>query len=329
MFGLLAGGLFVTATVGWRPVIGPRARPLASRTFARTPERLSRGRYLVQSVDACLACHSPRDWTQHDAPIVAGYEAAGQDLAAWTDLPGHISAPNLTPDVDTGAGSWSDDALARAIREGIGHDGRALFPLMPFDEFRHMSDEDVASVVVYLRSLPPVRNALAPSRVDFPIKYLIRAQPRPILQAVREPDRSSAIARGEYLTRIGICQHCHTPRDRGQARNDLPFAGGFTVQGPWGRVASANLTPDPSGIPYYDETLFLDVIRTGRVKARTLNQVMPWHVFRHMSDTDLKDIFAYLRTLGPVRHHVDNALPPTYCAICKGAHGAGDQNRAL
>lgn len=322
----IAVAVVITATVGWRPLIGPRARALSNRRFARTPERLSRGRYLVQSVDACLVCHSPHDWTRHDAPIVPGLEGAGQDLVAWTDLPGHLTAPNLTPDIETGAGSWSDDALARSIREGIGHDGRALFPLMPFDLFRHMSDEDVASVVVFLRSLSPVRNPLPPSRVQFPLKYLIRAMPQPIETTVAPPDRSTAISRGAYLTKLGACEHCHTPRDRGNPRTELSFAGGFVVAGPWGRVAAANLTPDPSGIPYYDETLFLEVIRTGRVKARTLNQVMPWHVFRHMTDADLADVFAFLRTLAPVRHHVDNALPPTYCAICKNSHGAGDQN---
>ena len=322
----MAGSVFITATVGWRPLIGPRARALSSRTFARTPERLSRGRYLVQSVDGCLVCHSPRDWRQHDAPIVAGHEGAGQDLAAWADLPGHIIAPNLTPDMETGAGSWSDDALARAIREGIGHDGRALFPLMPFEQFRHMSDEDVASVVVFLRSLSPVRNPMLPSRIQFPVKYLIRTLPQPILDPVTSPDRSSAISRGAYLTKLGVCEHCHTPRERGAPRADLSFAGGFVLEGPWGRVAAANLTPDPSGIPYYDESLFLEVLRTGRVKARTLNQVMPWHMFRRMTDSDLTDMFTYIRTLAPVRHHVDNALPPTYCAICKNTHGAGDLN---
>ena len=69
-------------------------------------------------------------------------------------------APNLTPDPETGAGSWTDDQLARAMREGVGHDGRALFPIMPYQHYRNMSDEDLASVVVYLRSLPPVHNQL-------------------------------------------------------------------------------------------------------------------------------------------------------------------------
>ena len=88
-----------------------------------------------------------------DAPLIPGTEGGGQwmDMA---DLPGHVVAPNISPDPEAGAGTWTDDQLARAIREGIGHDGRALFPMMPYEDFRQMSDEDVASIVVYLRSLP-------------------------------------------------------------------------------------------------------------------------------------------------------------------------------
>ena len=79
---------------------------------------------------------------------------------------GHLVAPNLTPDPETGAGKWTDDMLARSIREGIGHDGRALFSLMPYHLFRHLPDEDVASIVVYLRSLPPAKNPLPKTQLD-------------------------------------------------------------------------------------------------------------------------------------------------------------------
>jgi hypothetical protein len=91
----------------------------------------------------------------------------------FNNLPGRIVASNITPDPETGAGNWTDDQLARAIREGIGHDGRALFPMMPYENLRHMSDEDLASLVVYIRSLPAVRHELPASEIVFPVKYLI------------------------------------------------------------------------------------------------------------------------------------------------------------
>src|ERR1700723_2486912 len=123
----------VTATIGWRPFLGPRSRPLTSRVFERTPARWSRGKYLVENQAACFDCHSPHDWTKRDAPVPPGMEGAGQDFSMLQGLPGHVVAPNITPDPETGSGTWSDDALARAIREGIGHDGRTLFPLMPYE----------------------------------------------------------------------------------------------------------------------------------------------------------------------------------------------------
>jgi mono/diheme cytochrome c family protein len=318
----------ITLTIGWRPFLGPRTRELTDRKFERTPERMARGKYLVEGVSPCMGCHSPHDWTKHDAPVLAGMIGAGQDMSVFDKgLPGHIVAPNLTPDPETGAGNWSDDMLARAIREGIGHDGRTLFPMMPYGNFRAYSDEDLASIVVYLRSLAPVRNPLHKTEIIFPVKYLIRGVPQPITAPVSPPDLSTTLKRGAFLIKVASCADCHTPQIQGQVVPGMDYAGGFVLDGPWGYVAAANLTPDPTGIPYYDETLFLQTMRTGYVKARELKQVMPWQGYRNMTDEDLKAIFAYLKTVKPVRHRVDNSEPPTMCPLCKVAHGAGDQNK--
>lgn len=332
----ILGGLFlalivvavigITLTIGWRPFIGPRARSLTNRTFTPTPERLARGRYLAENVASCMLCHSPHDWTKRDMPIPAGMEGAGEEFPL-AGLPGRIVAPNLTSDPETGAGLWSDDQLARAIREGIGHDGRTLFPIMPYLHFCSMSDEDLASVIVFLRSLKPVHNPLPTTQIVFPVNYLIRGIPRPLMAAVPPPDVSMPVMRGAYLVNIAACTDCHTPQDRhGMPLPGMDFAGGQVLEGPWGRVASANITPAPSGIPYYDESLFKQVMRTGYVKARKLSPIMPWSDFRGMTDDDLDAIFAYLQTLKPVAHRVDNTEPPTYCPLCKSVHGAGSQN---
>jgi len=317
----------ITLTIGWRPIIGPRARPLTNRVFERTPERWARGKYIVESEAACADCHSPHDWSKHDAPIPPGMEGAGRDFTELKGLPGAVFAPNITPDLETGSGTWSDDALARAIREGIGHDGRALFPLMPYQNYQQLPDEDVASVVVYLRSLPPVRNRVPKTSIIFPVKYLMRSAPQPIVNPVPAPDVSDPVKRGAFVLTIAGCRDCHTPMDRGDPIPSLDMAGGQIFEGPWGRVTSANLTPDPSGIPYYDEILFLQAIRTGYVRARPLNQIMPWRHYRGMTDEDLKAIFAYLKTLKPIHHVVDNAEPPTMCVLCNAAHGGGDKNQ--
>ncbi len=138
-----------------------------------------------------------------------------------------------------------------------------------------------------------------------------------------EPDSSPA-RYGAYLAEMGQCSECHTPRNRMLQPIPGMEMGGGTPIGK--EVVSANLTPDASGIPYYDEPLFLGVIRTGYVGARKLKPVMPWWLHRNMTDDDLKSLFAYLRTLKPVKHRVDNTEPPTQCKLCGKKHGFGDHN---
>lgn len=324
ILGVLAAAA-ITFTIGWRPFIGPRARALTSRKFESTPERLAQGEHAVKT-RACFACHSQHNWGADGLSVIAGTEGSG-DVMPYLDLPGHIVAPNITPDPETGAGNWTDDQLARAIREGVGHDGRALFPMMPYQFFQKMSDEDLASIVVYLRSIPPVKHALPKTEIIFPVKYLVRAVPQPVTEPVSAPDPSDRLKWGEYLVTMSWCMECHTAQNQGQTPKGMEFAGGFVFERPGAHsLASANITPDPSGISYYDEALFIQTIRTGKVGARALNPLMPYSYYQRYSDDDLKAIFAYLRTLKPVRHRVDNNLPPTQCRLCGLKHGAGDQN---
>jgi mono/diheme cytochrome c family protein len=316
----------ITLTIGWRPFIGPKARPLTTRKFEVTPQRLERGKYLFISLAGCSGCHSPHDWKARGAPIDEAKLGSGE-VMPLDGLPGTIVAPNLTPDPETGSGDWTDDQIARAIREGIGHDGRTLFPMMPYDHFRKMSDEDLASIVVYIRSLPAVHNPLPKSAIIFPVKYLIRSVPEPVTAPVAGPDPNNPLAVGAYLVNMADCAFCHTATDsHGQPLPGHNFDGGQVFSGPFGKVASANITPDATGISYYDEALFLQAMKTGYVKARPLNQLMPYGEFKNATDSDLKAIFAYLHTLKPLKHYVDNSEPPTYCKICRQMHGGGDRN---
>ena len=330
LYALLAVGTIavagITATVGWRPFLGPSVRPLTDRRFEPTPARLERGRYLANGSVPCAMCHSELHLTDAGLQPVEGKNLAGRNWAP--DGVPFITAPNITPDPETGVGRWSDDALARAIREGVGLDGHTLFPIMPYEKFRSMTDEDLASIVVYLRSQPPVRNPLPRSAVPFPVNRLINAVPRPITAPVTA-DLSSVEKRGEYLVTIGVCADCHTPMDdRGARVPGMDFAGGskFMFEKVPG-VYSANITPSPDGIPYYNEDLFIEVIRTGRVRDRKLSPMMPTSFYRNMTDDDLKAIFAFLKTLKPVDHYVDNTLAPTKCARCGLEHGGGEKNK--
>ena len=305
--------------------VGYSSRKAATRPrkFELTAARLERGRYLVESTAHCFQCHSEVDWEKPGGQPKAGKKGGGMEFGKY-GMP-WLVAPNITPDVESGAGSWTDEQLARAIREGIGHDGRRLFPIMPYKSFREMSDEDLASVIVYLRSIEPVRNVLPKTNMAEPLQQTLLPH-QPITEPVLAPDMSNPIARGKYLVALASCSSCHTPIKDGVPMTELAFAGGASFKGPWGDVSSANITPDPSGISYYDEALFIDTLRTGHVGARKLSSIMPWGYLRTMTDDDLKAIFAYLRTLPPVKHRVDNTEVPTACTVCGRKHGYGQLN---
>jgi mono/diheme cytochrome c family protein len=316
--------LGITFTIGWRPIIGAKKRALTDRKFEVTSARLERGRYLVNSVNGCFGCHTDQDWSKPGAPPAAGREGSGH---IWADqgLP-WLVAPNITPDKETGVGNWSDDALARAIREGIGHDGRTLFPIMPYPHYRLMSDEDLASVIVYIRSVPPVRNQLPVTKMPFSLNFVMNSMPQPINATVPPPDQSSDVARGSYLVSMASCTDCHTPQEKGQPIPGMEFAGGFLIHEPKGDVVSTNITPAPSGIGYYNEATFIQALRMGKVGARPLHASMPWYFFGKMTDYDLSAMYAFLKTVKPVRHQIDNFEPPTYCRLCKQRHGFGATN---
>lgn len=313
--------------LGVRPFIGPKVRPLTDRRFEPSPARLERGKYLVTSgVAPCTVCHSPMDTSGGGLQIPPGRELTGRNWAP--DGAPFVTAQNLTPDPETGIGNLSDDQLARAIREGISHDGRTLFPIMPYRNFSAMPDEDLAAVIVYLRSLTPVRNPLAPSAVPFPLNRLMNGLPQPI-DAPVTADLSTPDKRGAHIVRIASCGECHSPRDsRGNQPEGMEFSGGTPM--PFeGRktIFAANITPGVNGIPYYTEDLFVEVMRTGKVKARELDPMMPTTFYRNMTDQDLKDVFAYLKTLKPVDHYVDNTKPATQCERCNLVHGGGERNK--
>jgi hypothetical protein len=287
----------------------------------RTPARLSRGKYLANAVAICFHCHSERDWTTPPG----GLPAAGRLGGGRVLHPGfRLTFPNITPDRETGAGTWSDHDFYRALTQGIGHDGRTLYIEMPYLQLSQLSDEDLASIIVYVRSLPPIRNALPKSEI--PKAVMAHMKPLPPRLRGFSADLSTPQRRGAYLVLAAACTYCHTPRQNEEDLPGMAFAGGMPFQGAWGNVASANITPDPSGIPYYDEHMFLQVMRTGWNDARKINPVMPWPYFREMEIDDLCAVFAYLRTLPPVKHHLDNAEAVSLCRKCGYVHGLGAMN---
>lgn len=300
----------------------------------RTPERLARGKYLVEGLLQCAGCHSENDFSKRPVEVLPGKKLGGfvfPNAEIGLKTPNRIVAPNISPDLEYGAGTWKDADFVRALRQGIGHDGRTLYPLMPYFYFRSLSDEDLASVVVYERSVPPVH-------IKRPKTFLtedIRKSFQPLLpmEHIPEPNRSDRVSYGHYLVTGGHCDGCHTPVDeKGGPIAGMEFSGGQPLVGAWAggkkiiTVNALNLTPDASGISYFDENMFIEVIRNGGFRARPLANIMPWAFFRNLTDDDLKAIFEYLHSLKPICHHVDNTEPATYCKQCRTKHGLGAMN---
>jgi len=311
-------------TVGRPLLFGPKARILTNRTFEKTEARMVRGEYIVEGLAHCFQCHSPHDLDRPSLPIKDGMKGAGWVMEQAPGL-GTVVAPNITPDRETGIGNWTDDEIARAIREGVSRDGHALFPIMPYESFREMSDEDVASVVVYLRSIPAVRNPMPRTELEFPLSRIVNTMPKPLEAPVPEP---AAADRAAYLVKMAECESCHTPAVQGQPLEGMAFAGGFEfkVTGLDRAVVSLNITPDPSGIAHYDEALFDQVMRTGRLPGRQLSGIMPYDHFNRLTPEDMKAIFGYIKAQKPVQHRVSNTDEPTDCAVCGITHGRGGMN---
>src|SRR4029453_7463930 len=159
-----------------------------------------------------------------------------------------------------------------------------------------MSNEDVASIVVYLRTVPPIKRPLPTTKMPFPLNFLMQNVPQPVTAAVPTPDQFKQVENGNYLVKMAACADCHTPQEKGQPMPGMNFAGGFLLHEPKGDVVSTNITPAPSGIGYYNDATFIQALRTGKVGARPLRSSMPWYFFGKISDNDLESMFAYLKT---------------------------------
>jgi cytochrome c553 len=155
--------------------------------------------------------------------------------------------------------------------------------------------------------------------------------PKPVTTPQPSHPSATPAERGNYLVTIAGCQGCHTPADdKGNPLPGLAFGGGalFTDPVPGGKpVFTVNITQDPSGIAHYDEAMLMETLRTGRIKGRMLNHIMPFEWFRNMTDDDIRDIYAFLKSVPPVKHRVSNTDEPTPCPLCKQTHGLGDLNK--
>ncbi len=271
---------------------------LAATAFACVAEAqtpVQRGDYLVNSILACGNCHTPRG--PKGVFDMAKQLSGGPQI--WDEPAFTVKGANVTPDAETGIGKWSAADLKKAIQQGVRPDGVQLAPIMPYSFYKIFTPRDVDAVVAYLRSVPAMRNAVAP-----PVyKAALHAEGPPGTEKpMSEADMADPVKRGFYLATIGHCMECHTPEVNG--RHDYKGGlgrGGRTFTGPWGVSTARNITSHrEKGLgAWSDEQIKIAITRGVSRDGAPLKPPMGYPLYARMTEQDLGAIVAYLRTVPP------------------------------
>jgi mono/diheme cytochrome c family protein len=283
-------------------------------------EQLQHGKYIA-SIAGCPVCHTPYKAEYQDPTklsleqiqVLAFNESQALDqtklLAGGRVFPlgpiGNLLTRNLTPDKDTGLGSWTDEQVKLAVKTGVDNNGEVLFPVMPYHVYNGMADADVNAVVAYLRSVNAVKNEIP--------KRTISTEGMPSLPyktGIVAPDASDKAARGAYLVNSVMgCTDCHTPVDAatGAPEMDKYLAGRQPYEGPWGIVYGGNITPDnKTGLGAWTDDEVKRALLTGVRKDGRRLILMPWFVYSNLTAEDADAVVYYLKNVLPA---VNNEVP--------------------
>ncbi|MGE5241451.1 MAG: c-type cytochrome [Bacteroidota bacterium] len=282
------------AVIFWLAVA---AAPAAAAGGAAPP-----GEYIFRAA-GCAVCHT--DEKHHGAALAGG-------RALETPF-GTFYTPNITPDKETGIGTWSEAELKRALREGVDDEGKNLYPAFPYTSYTHLTDADIHAIWTYLSSRKPVRQANKPHALKWYVRF------RPLLGLWKalylktgpfqpQADQSAAWNRGAYLaTAVSHCGECHTPRTPlGGMKRELNCAG--NPDGVDGAVVP-NITPDkPTGIGRWSRSDLADYLETGMTPDGDFAGDLMADVIddstSHLTPDDRKAIAAYILSLPPVKNEM-------------------------
>ena len=246
--------------------------------FPTDSATIERGHHLVVAVGKCTDCH--------------GENLAGKAIADDRAF-ARLWSANLTRGKGGIGATYTNADYVRSIRYGVKADGKPLI-FMPSDAYNNFSDGDLAAIVAYVRSVPPVNQVTSPPRIGPVMRVLSVMIPEfPLVPAEkinRGVERPAAVpigvttAYGDYLVTTGGCKTCHNPN----------LSGGAKIQG----VTAANLTP--AGIGHWSEADFLKALRMGvRPDGRILSAVMPWPWTKNLTDDELRAMWMYIRSVKP------------------------------
>jgi len=318
LVGFVLGPVLSTAAPGLAQTLAAPAVTQLSPPSAVDPA-VAGGEYLVRAGD-CIACHTAPGGT----PYAGG-------LAFKLPF-GTLYSRNITPDVDTGIGSWSDDDFIRAMQQGIAKDGEHLYPAFPYTAYTKLSRDDILAIKAYLFSLPPAHSVLPENTLSFPYnqRWALTFWNfffNPDQRLAPDPAQSVEWNRGQYLVEgLEHCGECHTPRRFTQSLdNSRKFAG--TVAQGW---MAYNITSDAqSGIGAWsdaDLTSFLTTAHAdGHSSASGPMAEAIVDSLSYLTPDDIRAIVVYLRSIAPIQTVPAIAQNPPAASGATPAAGLGEQ----
>jgi len=264
-------------------------------------ELVARGQYIFAVSGGC-ACHSEPKGVPHTG-------------ARSFKIPlGTVYSTNLTSDNETGLGNWTDQQIIDALTKGLRKDGSRQLPLMPYTLYSGMAQEDLKTLVAYLRSLKPVKKATPELKTSTPFMRSVVTEVwvNAFGTFYESPAQApkSGIQRGKYLTdHVAICGDCHTPRNTFGVPNQSLYMAGSPKDGPIGERVP-NITPDKeTGIGDWKREDIAELIRTGvKPDLDNVQGLMEevirgtTHGYKDMTKEDALAIADYLKSIPPIKN---------------------------
>ena len=314
IFALGVLGIIGFGALAWRPAIAP-IDPPASGGFS--PALVAKGEVLAGG-GFCAECHTAKGGKMY----AGGYAMA-------TPF-GVIYASNITPDPETGIGTWSKAAFARAMHEGVARDGSHLFPAFPYDHFTKLSNDDVEALYAYLMTRPPIRATMPANTIPFPFNIRALQEGWKILffRAGRfEPvaGKSDAWNRGAYLA-LGLshCGACHTPRNLLGAEKAANAYAGAVIDN-W--IAPSLTAANPAPAPWTQDELY-SYLRNGisRLHGNAAGPMSPVvHGLSVLPSTDVEAIATYFADIDRAANRMAAADQAVERAISYAPLGTGQE----